>query len=209
LRGRGTRFRHDNGTETDDGVPSSGGGATWIAAIDSHITMPINFGRFRFRFCCTNEGGSEAARSHQLRMSYDGGAYNVMSTITPGLTVVDSPHIPTNRADSTDYGSAEDLYTAVWANATNGCVVDATTNTGLCDYPTPVRRMEIEYSLQLGVPPDVAVGVVLSLQGGSTANAFLDGYDFTPELTIGPAVAHPEPWFIHRNRAVLSRIVTR
>ena len=209
LRGRGTRFRFDNGVETDDGVPSSGGGAIWIAAIDSHINMPINFPQFRFRFCMTNESGSEANRTVTLSKSYNGGTYLGINPInSPYIRVVETMHFA-EHDDSTDYGSAEDLYAAEWAAAINGYLVENSRETGAANFPVDLRRLEAEFSIKLLLGGGLNVGDTLDLRGYSAGSPFVQGYDFTPRITITPAEAQPIHSFIQQNRAVYGHNLRR
>jgi len=210
LHGRKTRFRYDNGTETDSGVPAVGGGAGWIANRNADIIMPINHHQFRFRWGMSNEDGAEAGRTQQLQVSHEGAAFALVRDTSQHVVTIHTENFDHND-DATDYGEAlQDLHTAAFADTTNGYLVSLPGGdiTGPAGFPAAARRMESEWSIAL-VPSDLAVGEEIHFRGFSTGAAYADGYDNTPKITIAAAAGNPEAWFIKRNHAIISRIVGR
>lgn len=201
LQGRGTRFRYDDGSET---------GASWRAAIDTQIDIPINHPAFRFRFCCSNESGSETGVSNQLWYSYDDAEYAATSTGSFYLRLAPSAFLSDGDHTSDLAGTADDLWDGAFSDTTNSAV--ATTNflSGPWDMGSgPAQRMEVEYMIDIQ-EDNVVAGVDIKLKGhGGGGAVYPVGYDYIAQFNLLPWAADPVGAFIHRNRAQLQGISTR
>ena len=208
LRGRGVRFRADLAAESvDDHWLTPIGSATNPTWAD--ITMPLNFPPFRFRMCASNESGAETDRQIKLRASYNSGSYQHVSINGFYVKQVATTWYTTS-SDATDYGSDSDLWTGAWADADNNWLVEENDITGRCSFGAgQPKRMEGEWMLAL-VPENLSVNDTIELRCyGNAESAFNCGYDCPPKISIAPAVAHPEAWFVKHNRVTYSRIVGR
>lgn len=224
FTGDSSRFRSDFGSESDDGVPPSGGGAPWLGAINTDISMPMNFGNFRIRMSLNQEDADMSVdKAVAVRYSINGsGFFDIQVGINHnyiGRFRSKSESLGVEPlSDSTEYFGAEALFSGTWADVTNGYIVTDNNfdRTGNAHYDQAVfHGLSTEWCLQLlargvsGPSFDLVAGDTLDFRLYVDNQIFTGGYPNTPRINVTAALDNPVPYFLKGHRAQMMRQATR
>ncbi len=177
--------RNDDGVES---LPDLGGGATNIAPINTNFSQLVDT-VFRLRFIMTMVTGNERNRAVRLRRNLNGGGYvvinNLNTVVKPALTAFYD-----HQDDSTEGIIGPPLGFVVWADNTNGHLVEGNPNTGTCNYPAFTDSyIECEFCLTI-VGDDVNDGDTIQFRIQRSVGILLDNYLVTPTITVLKPAPH-------------------
>jgi len=219
FTGDSFRFRADDGTELDTG----GGEATWLAAINTDISLSPSIKSFRIRMGFNYLSTVTSQKRFGLATSFNGGTYFQIRDFpadpaADGLvnhkSLVASPHAAAydDHIDTTEHGTPGPYFSGTHI-ATNGAVVTDSTisNTALINFNADVQEgLSTEWCLRFYEVNNILnPGDFIDLRlVVDTITPFTGGYPTTPRITFLDHLSHPYIPEAVRRPAV-SRILTR
>ena len=211
------RFRQDDGTETDEA--EANGGGTYLGAINSTVTVPINYGTFRVRINAFFTRDSDLDENFQLYVAKNDFTFTLVQKdeASPEMSLALSRDVLVDHDDSTEYTiAANDLKepTSDWQDTTNGCVVcnNNFNRSGVTNWvgDSSMHSISAEWVIKF-IEEDVAVSDVLRLRMWVLgAQPFTGAYgDHECEVTVGARVHDPVETYVRQRNVNIGRILTR
>ncbi|MCK5643121.1 MAG: hypothetical protein KAJ19_20095 [Gammaproteobacteria bacterium] len=195
--GTNFRFRNDDG----DHSPFAG---TWLAALNTNISLVPSADQFRLRFAAKKV---DFSGNHTFELAYSlnsGGYAQITDDSSTPLTNVSTSYF-SNGEHTIAYTSPNQVYTDTWADLTNNAIItdDAQSDTGVSgwDATSAVKGMSIEMCMKfdLGFTPRLKAGDTLDIRiylGGMVAPT--GGWEQTARITILPGYHHYIPEHLRR-----------
>ncbi len=188
-----TRWRYDDGSVDLD---ESQGGATWLADVNTNITWPINGGNFRLRIGVdrSNIVRPGGFNRHGLYYTRNGSAFSPVFENTSHIVSSQSRHYEHRTHSVSTYSEEEKLWVGSFLDDDpNGCCVGGgspvsggTTNT-ISFRQSLLVGVSMEFCMTF-VQEDLAVGDVIAFRPYAAGVFYQEGYDFTPQVTVGDPV---------------------
>ncbi len=181
LTGENFRFRFDDAGEAE-------GEATFYAAQNANIELPVYYGNLRLRFGLRHFSDIIGQDNYlNMQMSIDGGAFEWIYDIGSGnesyIGNAPTTHYD-NQDDVTEHSS--DLFTGAFVGSPNGCLVSTGSFGRTANFiwgQSVLEGIAAEWCLRL-IEDDISIGTTIDLKPFDNGTAFSNGWEQTARITI-------------------------